>query len=65
MTLPNHANSTRSAKGGQAKTGTECNFKQVAMQQLGWDTCALTVPRIWEDVCWMWKDGPLQKGVQK
>ena len=31
------------------------------MQVLQWITCIPTVPSIWEDVHWMWKDRPLQK----
>ena len=27
------------------------------------DPCAPTVPNIWEDMHWMWDDGPLQEGL--
>ena len=50
------------AKGSQ--TDTEHNIQQMAMQILWQDTCVSTVPSIWEDVHWIWEDGPLQKGVQ-
>ena len=38
---------------------------QTVVQILWWDPCAPTVPSIWEDMHWMWDDGPLQEGVQE
>ena len=35
------------------------------MQILQWDTCTPTVSSVWEDMCQMWEDWSLQKGVQK
>ena len=41
------------------------DISQAAMQVLWWESCTTAVPSLWESVCQMWKNGPLQEGMQE
>ena len=45
------------------ETDNEHDRSTTPMQVLWWDPCTTTVSSIWEDVHWMWEDGPFQEGV--
>ena len=53
------AQNSKSSQDKQMKN----TISQMAMQILQWDPHAPTVPSIWEDMHWMWEDGPLQEGL--
>ena len=52
-------------KSSQDRHTTNTTSQKIAVQILWWDPHTLTVPSIWEDMSWMWEDGPLQEDVQE
>ena len=44
---------------------TTHTISQMAVQILWWKSCVQTVPSIWENMCKMQEDRPLQEGVQE